>query len=48
MSHYLEKGKPVEVLVRWRPGRKGIKRNVLIRRANRELIVRPFRGLRRI
>ena len=53
---YLEKGVPVEVLIKptWgprdtttgekiRPGRL----NCLIRRANGELVVRPFRGLRK-
>jgi acetyl esterase len=40
---YLERGQPVIVLVRWaHPGL----RNVLIRRANGSLVVRPFRGLR--
>jgi acetyl esterase len=41
---YLERGKPVVVLARWGPG--GGPRNVLIERANREQVVRPFRGLR--
>jgi hypothetical protein len=40
---YYERGSPVVILVQWR-GR-GV-RNVLIRRANGELVVRPFRGLR--
>jgi hypothetical protein len=40
---YYERGKPVVVVVQWRgPG----VRNVLIRRANGDLVVRPFRGLR--
>lgn len=42
---YLERGKPVVVLVRWGPG--GGPRNVLIRRADGTEVVRPFRGLRR-
>jgi acetyl esterase len=41
---YLERGQPVVVLVRWaHPGL----RNVLIRRSDGTLVVRPFRGLRR-
>jgi acetyl esterase len=42
---YLERGRPVTVLVRWGPG--GGPRNVLIRRHDGELVVRPFRGLRK-
>jgi acetyl esterase len=42
---YLEKGKPVIVLVRW--AGKG-PRNVLIQRRDGSLVVRPFRGLRRV
>jgi hypothetical protein len=42
---YLERGRPVTVLARWRPGSGG-PRNVLIRRGNGQLVVRPFRGLR--
>ena len=42
---YLERGNPVTCLVRWGPG--GGPRNVLIRRKSGELVVRPFRGLRR-
>ncbi|BDL39005.1 hypothetical protein [Methylorubrum sp. GM97] len=41
---YLERGKPVVVLVRW--GKGGGPRNVLIERADGERVVRPFRGLR--
>lgn len=41
---YLERGKPVVVLARW-AGRGP--RNVLIRRGDGSLTVRPFRGLRR-
>lgn len=41
---YLERGQPVTVLIRWNG--KG-PRNVLIRRADGELTVRPFRGLRK-
>ena len=47
---YLERGRPVTVLVQWRCGpRSGPTgpRNVLIRRADGSLVVRPFRGLRR-
>lgn len=43
---YLERGRPVVVLVRWRPGAGG-PRNVLIQRADGTLVVRPFRGLRK-
>lgn len=40
---YLERGRPVVVLIRWSgPG----PRNVLIRREDGSLVVRPFRGLR--
>jgi acetyl esterase len=42
---YLERGRPVTVLIRWGAG--GGPRNVLIRRANGQLTVRPFRGLRK-
>ena len=42
---YYERGRPVEVLTWWGPG--GGPRNVLIRRASGELLVRPFRGLRK-
>ena len=42
---YLERGSPVTVVCRWGPG--GGPRNVLIRRADGRLVVRPFRGLRR-
>jgi acetyl esterase len=41
---YLERGRPIVVLVRW-SGRGP--RNVLVRRESGELVVRPFRGLRR-
>lgn len=41
---YLERGEPVLVVARW--GGEG-PRNVLVRRANGALVVRPFRGLRR-
>jgi len=40
---YLERGRPVVVLKRW-SGRG--QRNVLIRREDGSLVVRPFRGLR--
>lgn len=42
---YLERGKPVRVLVRW--SGKG-PRNVLIERADGTRAVRPFRGLRKV
>jgi acetyl esterase len=42
---YLERGRPVAVVARWGSG--GGPRNVLIRRASGELVVRPFRGLRK-
>ncbi len=42
---YLEKGRPVVVLIQWGPG--GGPHNVLIRRADGTLVVRPFRGLRK-
>ncbi len=41
---YLERGRPVTVLVGWR-GRGP--RNVLVRREDGTIVVRPFRGLRR-
>lgn len=46
---YLERGKPVTVLCTWRPGPTGETgpRNVMIRRADGDIVVRPFRGLRR-
>ncbi|HUB40529.1 MAG TPA: hypothetical protein VMA72_16910 [Streptosporangiaceae bacterium] len=47
MTHarfYSERGRPVEVMIWW-AGRGP--RNVLIRRADGQLVVRPFRGLRR-
>lgn len=43
---YLERGRPVVVLIRWGPG--GGPRNVLVRRESGEVVVRPFRGLRRV
>jgi len=42
---YSERGRPVEVITWW-AGRGP--RNVLIRRADGQLVVRPFRGLRRL
>lgn len=41
---YLERGRPVVVVARW--GGNG-PRNVLVRREDGTLVVRPFRGLRR-
>ncbi len=43
---YLEHGRRVVVEIQWGAG--GGPRNVLVRRADGELVVRPFRGLRRI
>lgn len=43
---YLERGRPVVIVARWGPG--GGPRNVLIRRHDGALVVRSFRGLRRI
>jgi hypothetical protein len=43
---YLERGRPVVVVARWLGT--GTPRNVLIRREGGHLVVRPFRGLRRI
>ncbi|HEY2552090.1 MAG TPA: hypothetical protein VGI64_16100 [Streptosporangiaceae bacterium] len=43
--YYLERGKPVLVLVQW--AGQG-PRNVLIRRGDGSEVVRPFRGLRRV
>jgi acetyl esterase len=40
---YLERGRPVVVLVRW--GGRG-PRNVLVQREDGSRVVRPFRGLR--
>jgi acetyl esterase len=42
---YLERGRPVTVLIRW--SGKGL-RNVLVLREDGTRVVRPFRGLRRI
>jgi hypothetical protein len=42
---YLERGRPVVVVARWSAG--GGPRNVLIRREDGTMTVRPFRGLRR-
>ena len=46
---YLERGDPVVVVVQWRTG-DGSRpvRNVLVRRATGQLVVRPFRGLRTV
>jgi hypothetical protein len=42
---YYERGRAIEVLIWWAgPG----PHNVLIRRENGQLVVRPFRGLRRL
>lgn len=43
---YAERGQPVQVITWWGPG--GGPRNVAIRRADGTIVVRPFRGLRRI
>ena len=42
---YLERGRPVIVLLRWGAG--GGPRNVVIQREDGTRVVRPFRGLRR-
>jgi acetyl esterase len=42
---YLERGRPVEVIIWW-AGRGP--HNVLIRRESGQLVIRPFRGLRRL
>lgn len=42
---YVERGRPVTLLVRWGPG--GGPRNVLVQREDGTRVVRPFRGLRR-
>jgi len=42
---YLEHGQPVSIVTRWGTG--GGPRNVLIRRQSGQLVVRPFRGLRK-
>ena len=45
---YLERGQEVVVLVQWRTGDGSTgQRNVLIRRQDGTLVVRPSRGLRR-
>ncbi len=41
---YLERGRPVVVLVQWAGGGP---HNVLVRRDDGSLVVRPFRGLRK-
>ncbi len=43
---YLERGRPVVVVARWLG--QGTPRNVLIRRDDGTLVVRPFRGLRKV
>ena len=43
---YLERGRPVVVVARWLG--QGPPRNVLIRRDDGTLVVRPFRGLRKV
>ena len=45
---YLERGRPVVILVQWRTGSgPSGPRNVRIRREDGSEVVRPFRGLRR-
>ena len=41
---YLERGQPVVIVARWNGEGP---RNVLVRREDGSLVVRPFRGLRR-
>jgi acetyl esterase len=44
---YLERGKPVLVLIQWRTGHGPTgPRNVKIRRTDGTEVIRPFRGLR--
>jgi hypothetical protein len=42
---YLERGRPVTVVVRWSGGGP---RNVLVERKDGTRVIRPFRGLRRV
>jgi hypothetical protein len=42
---YLERGKPVVVITQWHG--KGCPKNVAIRRQDGQIVVRPFRGLRK-
>jgi len=42
---YLERGRPVTVVIAWRGNGP---RNVLVQREDGTLVVRPFRGLRRM
>jgi hypothetical protein len=42
---YVERGRPVTVIVRWGEG--GGPRNVLIEREDGTRVVRPFRGMRK-
>jgi hypothetical protein len=42
---YLERGRPVRVLIQWGEG--GGPRNMLVEREDGTKVVRPFRGLRR-
>ena len=42
---YLERGRPVTVLIWWGPG--GGPRNAAIARPDGTIVVRPFRGLRK-
>ena len=45
---YLERGRPVVVLVQWRTGGGPVgPKNVMIRREDGTEVVRPFRGLRK-
>ena len=45
---YLERGKPVIVLICWDTKVPKTKRNVLIQREDGSKVVRPFRGLRKV
>jgi acetyl esterase len=45
---YLERGNPILVLARWDTKVPKTKRSVLIQRQDGSLVVRPFRGLRKI
>ncbi len=43
---YLERGYPVQIITQW--GKGGGPRNVAIRRQDGSIVVRPFRGLRKL
>jgi hypothetical protein len=45
---YLERGRPVTVLIQWRRGDPAGPHNVLILREDGTRVTRPFRGLRKV